>query len=71
MRKINAILGPLMIILLAVHGIWGAFQLSGIVPGGSVVRKVLSYIMIAAVAAHILIGIKPFLYNRKNIFTVN
>lgn len=58
MRKINAILGPLMIILLAVHGIWGAFQLSGLVPGGSVVRKVLSYIMIAAVAVHILIGIK-------------
>lgn len=58
MRKINAILGPLMIILLAIHGIWGAFQLSGIVPGGSVIRKVLSYVMVAAVVLHILIGIK-------------
>lgn len=58
MRKINAILGPLMIILLLIHGIWGSFQLLGIVPGGSMVRKVLSYIMIAAVAAHIIIGIK-------------
>ena len=58
MRKINAILGPLMIILLVIHGIWGTFQLSGIIPGGSIVRKVLSYIMVAAVVCHIIIGIK-------------
>lgn len=58
MRKLNAIIGPLIIVLLAIHGIWGAFQLSGIIPGGSVVRKVLSYVMITAVALHIVAGIK-------------
>lgn len=57
MRKINAILGPVMIILLLIHGIWGAFQLASIVPGGSMIRKVLSYVMVAAVAAHIVIGV--------------
>lgn len=58
MRKLNAVLGPLIIILLCIHGIWGAFQLSGIVPGGSTIKTVLSYVMVAAVALHILIGIK-------------
>ena len=58
MRKINAVLGPLMIILLVIHGVWGAFQLSGLIPGGSLIRAILSYILIATVAVHILIGIK-------------
>jgi len=57
MRKINAVLGPLMIILLLIHGIWGAFQLASIVPGGSVIRRILSYVMVAAVACHIVLGI--------------
>lgn len=58
MRKLNAILGPIMIVLLLIHGIWGSFQLASIVPGGSVIRKILSYIMIACVCGHIFIGIK-------------
>lgn len=47
-----------MIILLIIHAVWGAFQLSGIVPGGNIIRKVLSYILVAAVAVHVVIGIK-------------
>ena len=58
MRKINAVLGPLMIILLIVHGVWGAFQLSGIVPGGSLIRAILAFILVTAVAIHTVIGIK-------------
>lgn len=58
MRKINAILGPLMIILLVIHGVWGSFQLSGIIPGGNIIRRILSYILVAAVVLHMVIGIK-------------
>lgn len=58
MRKLNSIIGPAMIILLIIHGLWGAFQLSGVVPGGSAVRKILSYILVALVVLHIIIGIK-------------
>ena len=42
MRKINAILGPALIVLLLIHMISGAFQLYGLIPGGSTVRTVLS-----------------------------
>ena len=56
MRKINAILGPAMIILLLIHMISGAFQLFSLIPGGNVIRTVLSYLMLALVAAHTVIG---------------
>lgn len=58
MRKINAILGPLLIVLLLIHVIWGSFQLTSLVPGGSVIRKILSYVMVCAVLLHIIIGIR-------------
>ena len=58
MRKINAILGPIMIILLLIHGIWGSLQLTSLTPGGAVLRSILSWIMVAAVALHIIIGIR-------------
>ena len=58
MRKMNAILGPLMIALLLIHGIWGALQLTTIVPGGSVIRRILSYLLVSAVLLHIVIGVK-------------
>ena len=58
MRKLNSIIGPAIIILLLIHGIWGAFQLTSIVPGGSTVRQVLSHVMVTLVIVHIIIGIK-------------
>ena len=58
MRKVNSIVGPVIIILFLIHAISGAFQLFGIIPGGETVREVLSYIMVAAVALHMFIGIK-------------
>ena len=57
MRKINAILGPLMIVLLLIHIISGAFQLYGLLPGGSVIRSVLSYILLLLVIVHTVIGL--------------
>ena len=57
MRKINAILGPLMIVLLLIHIISGAFQLYGLIPGGSVVRSVLSWLLLGLVLLHMIMGI--------------
>ena len=57
MRKINAILGPLLIVLLLIHAISGAFQLYGIIPGGSVVRQILSHALLILVFVHAVIGI--------------
>ena len=58
MRKVNSILGPLIIILLLIHAISGAFQLTSIIAGGSTIREILSYVMAAAVALHMFIGFK-------------
>ena len=58
MRKINAIIGPLLIVLLLIHGISGAMQLWGIIPGGSVIRRILSVVMAVLVGIHAVIGIK-------------
>jgi succinate dehydrogenase/fumarate reductase cytochrome b subunit len=57
MRKINAVLGPLMIILLLIHAISGSFQLYGIIPGGSLIRRILSILLVVCVAVHAVIGV--------------
>ena len=57
MRRINAILGPVMIILLLIHAITGAFQLASVIPGGSVIRSILSWMLAAFVLVHAVIGI--------------
>jgi len=58
LRRINAILGAGIIILLLIHVVTGIFQLSGIMAGGSAVKTVLSFLLLAAVGAHAVIGIK-------------
>ncbi|MBQ9030995.1 MAG: pilus assembly protein PilX [Parasporobacterium sp.] len=57
MRKINAILGPAMILLLLIHVITGVFQLTSVIPGGSMIRKVLAIILTVLVGIHMVIGI--------------
>ncbi|MGP1419306.1 MAG: hypothetical protein ACTTJZ_05820 [Sphaerochaetaceae bacterium] len=58
MRKVNAFLGIAIIILLLLHGISGAFQLIGIIPGGNALRQGLSWLMVSALALHAFIGVK-------------
>lgn len=58
MRKINTILGPVLIILLLIHVISGSLQLTGLIPGGSAIRNVLSIILLAVTGIHGIIGIK-------------
>ncbi len=58
MRKINTILGPVLIVLLLIHAISGSFQLAGLIPGGSAIRNVLSIILLVVTGVHGIIGIK-------------
>ena len=58
MRKINAVLSALIIILFGIHGIAGAFQLFGVFGGGNSVLEIMSYILLSAICVHALIGVK-------------
>ncbi len=57
-RKINSFLGLGLVVLLLYHAITGAFQLMGIMTGGSQVRKFISWVMMVFFVAHGAIGIK-------------
>ena len=54
MRKANGILAGVILILFLAHGILGGFQLLG---SGHVLSKAISFILIALVLVHIVIGI--------------
>ena len=58
MRKINAILGMVIFALFLLHIIIGSLQLSGLIPGGNIVMQTGSWLLIAAVGVHTVIGIK-------------
>ncbi len=58
MRKFNAVLSMSILVLFIIHGVAGGFQLSGIIPGGSKLLKVLSWVMAGMIAVHAVIGIK-------------
>ena len=58
MRRFNAILSMMILLLFLVHGIVGAFQLIGLMPGGSTVLRVLSWVMTGLILVHAVIGIK-------------
>ena len=58
MRKLNAIVSLLLIILFLIHTIAGSFQMMKIIPGGNEMMKNLSYFMLFLIGVHIIIGIK-------------
>ena len=58
MRKLNAIVSLVLIILFLIHTIAGSFQLMKIIPGGNEVMKNLSYFMLFLIGVHIIIGTK-------------
>lgn len=58
MRKINAIITMLIIVLFLFHGIAGGFQLAGVINGGNVLMKTAAYIMAALILLHTVIGIR-------------
>ena len=58
MRKLNAIVSLVLIILFLIHTIAGSFQLMKIIPGGNEVMKNLSYLLLFLIGVHIIIGTK-------------
>ena len=58
MRKFNAILGPVILAFFLLHIIIGSLQLTGLTPGGNTVMQIGAWLLIAAVGAHTVIGIK-------------
>jgi hypothetical protein len=57
MRRLNGIVSMLIIVLFLIHGIAGGFQVMGIIPGGSILLKIMTWIMIVLVAVHMVIGV--------------
>ena len=57
MRKANAIVTVLIMILFLIHMIWGGMELAGMTRGGSALFKDLSHTMILLIMIHIGIGI--------------
>ena len=57
MRKINALITPLIMVLFLVHMIRGGLELAGMTKGGSSLFMALSHLMLALIAVHAVISI--------------
>jgi hypothetical protein len=55
MRRLNAIISMAIIALFLIHGIAGAFQMLGFIPGGSSALKMLTWIMLVLIFLHVII----------------
>ena len=58
MRKFNAVLSIAIFALFLFHVIYGSFLMLGFVGGGSPVMTAVTWVMLAAIAVHVVIGIK-------------
>lgn len=58
MRKVNAILAFSILVLFVVHGIFGGFQVMGVLPGGNTFLTVLAWIMMGLIAVHLCLSLK-------------
>ena len=58
MRKLNVILGALLLVLLIVHVVGGSFQLLGVLPGGKFSLQLAACVLAALCVLHALIGLK-------------
>ena len=73
-RKLNGALGALIIALLLIHMIGGAFQLTGLMPGGSQTLKVITWATLALIGLHAVLSVwltLPGLRSRPRYFRVN
>ena len=58
MRKINAVISALVLILFIAHGIYGAFVMTDITAGGTFISTMLSHLLLLTLTSiHALIGI--------------
>ncbi len=58
MRRWNAVISALIMVLMLVHGVIGGYQMAGMMAGGLKWGTILSWIMLLLVVLHLLIGIK-------------
>ncbi|MBR1472032.1 MAG: hypothetical protein IJ600_10380, partial [Lachnospiraceae bacterium] len=58
MRRWNAYLTAAIMVLFLVHMVWGVLVMLGITAGGNPVFRIVSCLMSAMIAVHILIGCK-------------
>ncbi len=58
MRKWNARISVLIMVLFLIHGIAGGFQLMGLIPGGQPIFHVISVLMVILILIHAGIGCK-------------
>ena len=56
MRRWNAVISGLILILFLVHAIAGGYQLLGIIPGGQTTLEYLAWAMAALIAVHLVLG---------------
>ena len=66
MRKANAIITALIMILFLIHLIWGGLELAGMLKGGSTLFTALSHTMMLLIAFHMVIGV---ILTAKTIFS--
>ncbi|MBR0090880.1 MAG: pilus assembly protein PilX [Lachnospiraceae bacterium] len=58
MRRINAVLSAVILILFLVHGVIGGFQAAGLYPGGVRLLQMLARLMFVLIIVHGIIGVK-------------
>ena len=58
MRKQNAVISMVILVLFLFHAIVGAFQLTGVIPGGKALMKIAAWVMAGLIAVHFVIGVK-------------
>ena len=58
MRRINAVLSAVIIILFLVHGVIGGFQAAGLYPGGVRLLQLLARLLFTLIVVHGIIGVK-------------
>ncbi len=58
MRKQNAVLSMVILALFLFHAIVGAFQLTGLIPGGMRIMKIAAWVLAVLIAVHFVIGSK-------------
>lgn len=65
MRKINSVIAASLIVLFIVHLVWGAFIMTGLIDGGSMVFRYIAVIFLILLFAHMVIGFKLSLDTNK------
>lgn len=56
MRKINATVSALIMLLFLLHAVAGAFQLAGIIPGGMKAIQGMAWLLVLLLVVHVIIG---------------